>query len=206
MTGREELGVFPLEMVILPGEVVPLHLFEPRYRELFADCVLDGKPLVILLSSGGSRASVGCTGRIETLLKRLPDGRINIVLRGVGPVRITGAPTEGGPLYETAVVEPLADDPGDAPEELKTRASELFSSLAGSEKAPEPPPGTPLSYALAGVIDMPAEPKQELLELRQEQARLERVIELLENADRAADHAREAAERAQRNGKVSTPS
>ena len=206
MRERDELGIFPLEMVLLPGEAVPLHLFEPRYRELFADCVLDGKPLVILLSSGGTRASVGCAGQIETMLRRLPDGRINIVLRGLVPVRITDAAVRGGPGYETAVVEPLVDEEGDVPDELVDRARNLFASLAGPDRETGAPPETPLSYAIAGAIEIPAERKQRLLELRDEPARLRELIDLLQGVDRAADHAREAAQRAQRNGKVSTPS
>lgn len=205
MADTKELGLFPLEMVLLPGEPVPLHLFEPRYRELFADCILEAQPMVMLLSTGGTRAQVGCAAQVEAMTKRLADGRLNIVIRGVEPVRILDEPVIGGTLYETAVVEPLVDELEVASDALREQAKALFAQLAGSSQAPEPTPETPLSYALAGAIEMPVEPKQELLETRSEPARLQSVIELLERADQAADHARVAAERAQRNGKVSTP-
>lgn len=206
MSESVELGLFPLEMVMLPGEAVPLHLFEPRYRELFADAVLEAQPFVILLSSDGERAGVGCAGQTEVMSKRLADGRLNVVVRGSHPVRITDEPTVGGSLYETALVEPLEDEDEEVPADLRTRATTLFAELAGADQAPELPDGVPLSYALAGVIEMPTAPKQSLLETRRESTRLEAVIELLENADRAAGHVRTAADRAQRNGKVTTPS
>lgn len=200
-----DLGLFPLDLVLLPGEKVPLHLFEPRYRQLYADCVLDDSPFVIVRAGPTGPADIGCSARFETLVRRFEDGRLNVIVQGIEPVELVEE--SEGRLYFSARVRPLADDPGEPPAELAARVLARFRALAGlpDDATPPSPEGVPLSYAIAGAFELPAGPKQELLESRDEAARLAMVEDILAAADEELQHARVAAERASTNGKVATP-
>jgi ATP-dependent Lon protease len=205
VTDSLDLGLFPLDLVLLPGERIPLHLFEPRYRQLYADCVLEDAPFVVLQAGPTGTADVGCAARFETLVRRFEDGRLNVIVTGVEPVRVVEE-TEGR-LYFSAQVEPLADEPGAPPEPLVERVLARYRALAGLEEGA--PPGLPedvaASYAVAGRFELPSGPKQELLEARSETRRLEMVAELLDTVDKEMGHARMAAARATTNGKVTAP-
>lgn len=205
MSAPLDLGLFPLDLVLLPGERVPLHLFEPRYRQLYADCVLEDRPFVILRASPQGTADVGCSARFETLVQRFEDGRLNVVVAGVEPVRVVEE--TDGRLYFSAHVEPLADDPADAPDDLVARVMDRYRDLAGLDAGAPPglPEGVPRSYAVASRFELPPEPKQALLEERSEPRRLELLAGLLEQVGREMAHARLAARRAAANGKVSAP-
>jgi Lon protease-like protein len=200
-----DLGLFPLDLVLVPGERLPLHLFEPRYRQLYADCVLDDRPFVIVRAGPTGTADVGCSARFETLVRRFDDGRLDVVVQGVQPVRLVEE-TEGR-LYFSARVEPLEDDAPEAPTELADGVLRRFRALAGLKEGarPEAPEGVPLSYAIAATLDLAPGPKQRLLESRDESERLALLTEMLEDVGREVRHARLAAERAATNGKVSTP-
>jgi Lon protease-like protein len=205
-----DLGLFPLGMVLLPGEQVPLHVFEPRYRQLTADCVFDERPFVVVQAGPEGAARVGCTARFESLLRRFGDGRMNLSVIGIDPVAIeeTLAPTDAR-LYLAARVRTLADEPRAADPALVEAVRALYRALSeqvtGEAKDPDVPDGVPVSYAVAGAVDLAVEPKQELLELRDEGERLERLRGILESAQAGMDRVTVAAERAQRNGKVSAP-
>ncbi len=205
MSDARDLGLFPLDLVLLPSERVPLHLFEPRYRQLYADCVLEETPFVVIRADGTGSADVGCAAVFETLVRRFDDGRLNVVVRGVEPVRVVDE--TDGRLYFSAMVETLRDDPAPAPPELAEGVLRRYRGLAGlgGDAEPDRPEGVPLSYAIAATLEIPQDVKQRLLESRDESQRLGMLAELLEDADRGARHARMAAERASTNGKVSTP-
>ena len=198
------VGVFPLELVMLPGEAVPLHLFEPRYRQLLADCVLEQRPFVMARRVGEHMERTGCAATFETVVRRFDDGRVNVIARGTTPVEIVAPGTEDR-LYDTAQVAVRVDLPAPAPPELEQRALELFGELGGGAPPPESPAAVPLSYRLAGAVDMPLDAKQSLLESRREDERLGQLVELLAKVEKGAAHARLAGERASRNGKVSHP-
>ena len=197
-------GLFVLNLVLLPGERVPLHIFEPRYRQLFADCVLEDTPFVLLYSEDEATASVGCTARFDEVLERHDDGRISVVVRGVGPVEIVRE--ANGHLYYSAQCRPCEDDRVRVDQERSTQAAARFVALAaeitGHAEAPEGQDGVPLSYVLAAHVELPARVKQALLETRDENARLDLVIRALDHELAAAERARLAADRAPTNGKV----
>jgi Lon protease-like protein len=205
MSETRDLGLFPLDLVLLPSERIPLHLFEPRYRQLYADCVLEDQPFVVVRTDPTGTADVGCAARFETLVRRFEDGRLDVVVQGLEPVRLVDE-TEGR-LYFSALVEPLRDDAGEAPPELAEGVLSRYRALAGlaAPALPDAPEGTPLSYAVAATLELPPEPKQRLLESRDEAQRLTLLAELLDEVDREVRHARLAARRASTNGKVSTP-
>lgn len=207
MPELDDLGLFPLGLVLLPGERAPLHLFEPRYRQLMADCVLDDRPFVILQDHGEGASPIGCTARFVALGRRFVDGRMNVTVAG-GDVVSVGAQTSGR-LYLSAWVEAVPDTTPDAPAELHDEVRDLFARLvaevAGADNAPPIRDDIPLSYALAGMIEMPAEPKQDLLECRDEEVRLAMVRDIVAAALEGADRERLAAARARTNGKVALP-
>lgn len=207
MPELDDLGLFPLGLVLLPGERVPLHLFEPRYRQLLADCVLDDRPFVILQDHGEGASPIGCTARFVALGRRFVDGRLNVTVAGGAVVRVLEQTS--GRMYLSAWVEEVADEAPDAPDELRDEVRDLFARLvaeiAGEGNAPPIRDDIPFSYALAGMIEMPAEPKQDLLECRDEEVRLSMVRDILAAALDGADRERIAAARARTNGKVALP-
>jgi len=197
-------GLFVLNLVLLPGERVPLHIFEPRYRQLFADCVLDDTPFLVLYSEDEATASVGCTARFEEVLERHDDGRISVVVEGLAPAEIINE--ANGHLYYSAECRPCPDDPVSVDPERTAHATARFVALAeevtGRAEAPDAEEGVPWSYVLAAHVELPARIKQALLETRDENARLDLVIRALDRELAAAERARLAAERAPSNGKV----
>lgn len=205
MADLPDLGLFPLDLVVLPGERVPLHLFEPRYRQLYADCVLEDEPFVIVQSGPTGTADVGCAARFETLVRRFEDGRLNVIVQGIEPVELVEE--TDGRLYFSARVRPLPDDPGEPSAELSELVLRRFRALAGLQEdaVPEAPAGVPLSYAVAATLELPPAAKQELLESRDEGRRLALLAEILAAVDEDTRHARLAAERASTNGRVTTP-
>lgn len=207
MPDLDDLGLFPLGLALLPGERAPLHLFEPRYRQLLADCVLDDRPFVIVREHDDGTSSIGCTARFVALGRRFADGRMNVTVIGENVVKIVEETS--GRMYFSAWVEDVADDATDASEERAAEVHDLFarlvSEIAGSHVPPPIRDDIPLSYAIAGMIEMPVEPKQDLLECRDEDLRLAIVRDILSAALDGADRERVAAARARTNGKVALP-
>jgi Lon protease-like protein len=203
MAGHE-LGLFPLGAVLVPGELMPLHIFEPRYKDLIADCLEHQHPFVLLYADDEGTREIGCTATVTEVLERFDDGRLNIVVEGEEVVRVVELARDRS--YLSGRVAPAEDD-RDGAEEAAAAAVELYNQIAGLtgvEPDTEIAAGThPISYAIAARVELPAEDKQRMLELRSENARLEVVTELLQRGlDRIASAA--AVQRlAQTNGKSS---
>ena len=199
-----EIGLFPLGLVLLPTEQAPLHIFEPRYLELVADCIAAESEFGILLADDiGETREVGTRVSVIEVLERLPDGRLNIAVEGRSRFRLV-QPTEGR-SYQTAEVEPYEDESDDRDAEAAERAFALYRRLAALVPAPpdDPDPDAALlSFEIGARVDFGAEPKQQLLELRSEDERLTLVCELLERAAEALENERELRARASQNGKV----
>ena len=200
-----EIGLFPLALVLSPTERIPLHIFEPRYKELIGECVAGGERFGLLLEDDEGRRDVGTLAAVREVVHVFDDGRMNIVVEGKERFRITA--WTGGQSYPTAEVEMLEDDPLE--ETDPNRASEalaLFRKLAAVAEAEiDEPDGSSgsLAFEIAAHVDFGTEPKQELLELRSESARLRRLCELLEHALAAMIREKEIRERAAANGRVS---
>ena len=148
-----EIGLFPLELVLLPSERVPLHIFEERYRELVGESLADGTEFGLILEDDDGLRQVGTNAAVIELVHTFDDGRMNILVEGRGRFRIV-AETEGQ-SYRTAEVEPLEDDAGEEPSDEETeRTLEAFRRLAAIAEAdevdvPSPGGGTLLSFQLA---------------------------------------------------------
>jgi Lon protease-like protein len=198
------LGLFPLGIVLLPTERVPLHIFEPRYKELIGECLDEDGDFGLVLAEEDGMRTVGTRATVVEVLDRLADGRLNIVVEGGARFRIVELTS--GRSFHTAAVEPLADEEGAAPAAELERAESLVRRLAAITGAdvPEPAAEQP-SFSLAAHLALAPPVKQRLLELRSETDRLRALAEVLEPAVRRAELARKIGEHAATNGKVTRP-
>jgi Lon protease-like protein len=196
----EEIGLFPLGIVLLPSERVPLHIFEDRYRELVGECIELDREFGLLYADESGIRETGTRARVAAILEQFDDGRMNIVVEG-GRRFTVGRLTEGR-SFMTADVDEVEDDQSEVLEETRREAAGAFralAALAGAE--PELDESSPLlSFELAAQVELATDDKQFLLESRSEQERLERVAELLDDARKALIAAHELGEVAKRNG------
>jgi Lon protease-like protein len=200
-----EIGLFPLELVLLPTEKVPLHVFEPRYKELIGECLAESRDFGLVLADAEGLREVGTRAAVVEVARVYEDGRLDIVVEGGERFRVLEMTS--GRSFQTADVEALPDEEDEPPKPADaTRARELFGELAQVAEADIDPPADDaeaLSFEIAARVDFGAELKQELLELRSERARLTRLVELLERALGALRLEREVRDRASGNGRVS---
>ncbi len=196
-----ELGLFPLGIVLLPTERVPLHIFEPRYRELIGECIeLESEFGLVFADENGVR-ELGTRARVDEVLEEFDDGRMNIVVEGGERFRVEKLTR--GRSFMTAEVAPVDDDWEEPAAEAVARAASSFRALAAAAEAEAgelEEEAAQLSFRLAAQVELAPESKQELLEMRSEQQRLELVAELLEGARQVLIATRELGERAKKNG------
>ena len=196
-----EIGLFPLGIVLLPTERVPLHIFEERYQELIGECLETDEEFGLLYADETGVREIGTLALVAEVLERFDDGRLNIVVEG--GARFHVEQLTRGRSFMTAETAVLEDDPAEVDPGTALRAVGSFralAALAGAD-AEEPDESSPqLSFELAAQVELPPEAKQQLLELRSEQERLTLVTELLDDARTALIATRELGERAKRNG------
>ncbi len=202
-----EIGLFPLPAVLVPGELMPLHIFEDRYRRLIRDCEEHGQEFAILYADDEGARELGCTAALVEVTERFDDGRMNVIVRGAEVIRVVELTR--GRAYITAQVEPAPDDE-EAGDEAAA-ALELYLRVAeATEHEPDPAiregEHELISYAITARVEFPAAEKHRILEQRTERGRLLVIIELLQRALDNLAAAAEIAERAHTNGKVSPPS
>jgi Lon protease-like protein len=200
----ERFPLFPLGIVLLPSEVVPLHIFEERYKLMIGECLeSEGEFGIVWLSDDGLK-EVGCTARVTQVLAEMDDGRMNILVAGGRPFRLLRR-IDDMP-YPAGDVELLGDDPAgeDAPE-LMAEAHERYGDLV-EQVTDERPSADDLedldAYGMAATIEFDARSKQELLELRSERARLEHVRDLFVTTVKRIAQSEEAGELAKSNGRI----
>jgi Lon protease-like protein len=196
----ERFPLFPLGLVLLPGELVPLHIFEERYKLMIGECLDQESEFGIIWLSDDGLKEVGCAARITRVLERFDDGRLNILVEGTEPFRLTRR-IEDLP-YPAGDVEPLADD-GETDEEALERARSRYADLVEevTEARPEREALAELdAYGMAATLEVAPAAKQSLLELRSERGRLEQLEALFVEALQRIKMAERAAERASGNG------
>ena len=198
--GVDEIGLFPLPMVLLPTERVPLHIFEPRYRELISECLEEGREFGLVLADDDGLRTVGTRAVVADVLDRFDDGRMNIVAEGRERFRLVSLTM--GRSFQTGEVEPVEDEPEEPRAETRHRAlSQLqrVADLAGADVG-DLDASSATAFELAARVAFEPQLKQRLLELRSEPARLETVTDLLERAARALEAQQELNRLAQGNG------
>lgn len=197
-----EIGLFPLGIVLLPTEQVPLHIFEPRYRELIAECLQGGQPFGLVYADDDGLRRTGTLASVVEVVERFEDGRLNIVVEGGDRFRLVEL-TEGR-SFHTGTIEPLGDLENDPPsaEEVE-RATAVFSrlvQLTGAEVEPPDVESEQPSFSIAARFELAPDLKLELLEETSERQRLVRLCEILESAAASVERQREIGELAQTNG------
>jgi len=175
------LPLFPLDVVLFPGAPLPLHIFEPRYKEMIGECLAQKQLFGVVRARETSLADVGCTAEIVAVTKTYEDGRLDIVTQGRERFEILELNQErtflrGEILYVT-------DEPEKPTEQEIAHAVELHRqilALANSEQDLPEGEDSPLSYHLAGSLPLDLDFKQKMLGLRSEAQRIQNVITYFE--------------------------
>jgi uncharacterized protein len=177
------LPLFPLDVVLLPGTPLPLHIFEPRYREMISECLDLSQPFGVLRGKEQELAEIGCTAEILTVTKKYPDGRMDIVTEGRARFEVLQLNQERAFLQGEVLY--LHDEPDVGSQEEIAKAVKLHGeimTLAGAEpeKSMEVGEGE-LSFHLAGSLPLDLDFKQTLLGMKSEAERLRAIILFFEN-------------------------
>ncbi len=195
--------MFPLGMVALPTESVPLHIFEDRYRKMIEECLTAEKEFGIVWLSEEELKPVGCACEIDRVLERMEDGRLNILARGTRPFRLVER--QDDLAYPAAVVEFLIEQEEDPDPEAIAETRTLYAELVdqATDKTLEEHELAELdAYTMAATVDFGTDVKQELLELRSENARMRLLTLLFRAAIKRLELIERAQARARSNGKV----
>jgi Lon protease-like protein len=199
-----EIGIFALPTVLVPGERIPLHIFEERYKQLIGECVESEDEFLLLFTDEDGTRELGCAARVESVLEQLEDGRMNIMVEGTEVLQVVELTRSGRP-YTTAIADAATEDL-DLGEEETDSVLTLYQQIAaaggGDPEEDLTEAGWPLSYAIMARVDFPSAEKQRVLELRGETPRIMAIIELLARGLQALQQIEQVRRRAQTNGKV----
>lgn len=198
-----DIPLFPLNVVLMPGAPLPLHIFEDRYKQMVDECLEAESEFGMVLADEAGTREVGCTARIVEMIERYEDGRMVILVEGSRRFKLNNVMT--GKPYYVGEVEYIEEDSG---EDVTALAEECIALLErvveaateGSVGIEIEPPYRNLSFAIAGRIEFDLETRQQILELMTERARLEKVKELLSSAAERLERDRQARDKAQTNG------
>jgi Lon protease-like protein len=198
-----DFPLFPLGIVALPTEYVPLHIFEERYKTMIESCLEQEREFGIVWLSDEELKAVGCAVAIDRVLERMDDGRLNILCRGTTPFRLVER--QDDLPYPAGTIELLRDrdEPVDPATAERARASYVELVAAATDRTLEPDEvGEMTAYEMAATVDFGLDAKQGLLDLRSENARLRLVDRLFRAATKRLDYVERAQARAKSNGKV----
>jgi Lon protease-like protein len=198
-----DFPLFPLGLVALPTELVPLHIFEERYKTMIGRCLEEESEFGIVWMAEDGLRPIGCACEIAEVVERLEDGRINLIARGTRPFRIEARQDELP--YPAGTVEFLEDRTEEPDPELAEAAHAAYADLV-SEATDRTPDldeiGSMSAYEMAATVEFGLDAKQGLLDLRSESARLRLVTRLFRAAIKRLDFVSRAQARARSNGKV----
>ena len=207
------LPLFPLSVVLVPGTPLPLHIFEPRYRRMLADCLAGDRRFGITPIGKEDRmpdpGTVGCVAEIR-VNQEMPDGRSNIIVYGGERFVVGRAMAEETPYY-VAMVQPFEDEPGSEPQDdSPQRLSQLFSTYYAllrqlNDVEPEDPElpddALSLSFHVSAAIDTDPGVKQRLLVERSTGRRVQALLMLLPILTASVESALRVHRRAHTNGR-----
>ena len=207
------LPLFPLSVVLFPGTPLPLHIFEPRYRRMLADCLAGDRRFGITPTGAAQEAPdpgmVGCTAEVR-VNQALPDGGANIVVVGGDRFVVTTLVPDPAP-YFVAAVRTFDDEAGTPPppprvallREVFTRYADMMRELSDVEpRSPElPDEPLPLSFHVAAAVDVETPIKQQLLVERSTARRVEALLVVLTAVTGGLERALTVHRRAHTNGR-----
>jgi Lon protease-like protein len=202
------LPLFPLDVVLFPEMLLPLHIFEERYKEMIGECLQERSPFGVLYANGDRVEAIGCTAEINQVIKRYPDGRLDIVALGRKRFQVSFFDSEKA--YLRASVELLPDLTGDREPsdnqaqqalELAAQAWKLMGQDQDDGEAPTLQSSSAgLAFRLASSIQVPNGIRQRILEARSENQRLEELTAYLVELIPQLTEKHEAAKKAGSNG------
>jgi ATP-dependent Lon protease len=174
----DRIPLFPLNVVLFPGELLPLHIFEPRYRRMVRECLESDSPFGMLLALPSGIVRVGCTAEILNVTKRYDDGRMDILTIGRHPFRVVEL-FDDDPLLEGSV-DYLEDEDSLSEPRMQVELVELYEAcytllFEGMPKSLHEARPRPLSYAVTSALPLDLLWKQQILELRSEAERQDRL-------------------------------
>ena len=200
----ERFPLFPLRLVLLPSEMVPLYIFEERYKLMIGECLEQEREFGIVWFSDAELKDVGCTAAVTRVLERREDGRMRILVRGGRPFRLLRR-IDDMP-YPAGDVELLEDGDADAVDpELAAGARERYADLVArvTDSRPEQDDLDALdAYGMAATVELAPELKQRLLEQRSEEERMRTVADLFGSTIKRLDFMDRTVEVAKTNGHI----
>jgi Lon protease-like protein len=198
-----DFPLFPLQLVALPSELIPLHIFEERYKDMFARCMENQEEFGIVWIADDGLKETGCACEVAEVLETFDDGRVNLVARGTRPFRIEARQeTFSYPAGTVAFLDDRAE-PVDEPALAAAHATYADLVERATEREPDLDEIAGMSaYQMAATVEFGLDAKQGLLDLRSEAARLKLLTRLFRAALKRMELVERAQERAQSNGKV----
>jgi Lon protease-like protein len=171
------LPLFPLEIVVFPGAPLPLHIFEPRYKEMISECLAQDRPFGVVRAKESALAVIGCSATIVTVIKKYEDGRLDIAAEGVRRFEIIQVNQERSFLQaEVAFFEDeLSTVNKSATDTVIDLHEQLFAVLGQTVEVERN--AAFLSYHLAQELPVDLDFKQTLLEMKSEAERIETLTE-----------------------------
>lgn len=202
------LPLFPLDVVLFPEMLLPLHIFEERYKEMIAECLQGKLPFGVIYANNDQVETVGCTAEVNQVIKRYPDGRLDLI--AVGQKRFQVSFFDSEKAYLRASIELLPDLTGNQEPsenqaqkvlELAAQAWKLMDQDAPEESTRESSlPG--LAFRLASSLQLSNGIRQRILEARSENKRLEELTEHLAELIPRLREKHQAARQAGSNGNL----
>jgi ATP-dependent Lon protease len=177
------IPLFPLDLVLFPGQALPLHIFEPRYREMTRHCIETQSPFGIVLARETSLARTGCSAIILKILKTYEDGRSDILTAGQHAFWLAG--TRDEKPYLEGDVEYLDEDFSNVDPAISSRLVEIYNRchhVLYGEDGPgfDAEGGISLAYHAASELPVHTPVRQEILETRSEAERQRMLLAHLE--------------------------
>lgn len=197
------LPIFPLDVVLLPGTPLPLHIFEPRYKEMIAECRATQSPFGVVRALEEGIAEIGCTAEVVTITKEYPDGRLDLIAEGRKRFEVLELNQERSFLRAEVLIVP--DDAEPAAAEDTARAIQFhleILNLAGAVQDLSGADQNAISFHLAGSLPLDLDFKQKLLAMRSESQRIQAVAAYLEQILPNLRRAARAREKSGGNGRV----
>jgi Lon protease-like protein len=202
------VSLFPLDVVLFPEMILPLHIFEERYKEMIGACILERTPFGILYAHDGSVEEIGCLAEINKVLKKYNDGRMDILTLGRQRFQVVYVDNEKS--YLRGMIEPYVDSEAASfpSEEEAKQLLELYREVYGllnkseSDAIDLASPYEGLSFKVASILNLSNALKQQILIERSEKNRIEALLRHLEELIPRLKHIEQSAKRAGANGNL----
>jgi Lon protease-like protein len=196
------LPLFPLEIVVFPGSPLPLHIFEPRYKEMIGECLSQDRPFGMVRAKENALSAIGCSARIINVIKTYEDGLMDIAAEGAQRFEIIQVNQERSFLQ--AEVSFFDDEPSivskSAADTVVQLHEQLFAVMGQTVEVDRD--AALLSYRLAQDLPVDLDFKQTLLEMKSESERVEILTEYYRATIPKIENSLRVRQRASGNGHV----